>query len=178
MSGPEFSRPVRIDTIGPAPRAIAIEANADERAALAARFDLQAIESLSAEAEVSRHGLIVRASGALSARVIQSCIATGAPVTADVNESFRIEFRPEPAADSPEEEIELTESELDVIFYTSSAIDLGDAVAESLLLALDPFPRCPDADETLAAAGVIKEGEEPRTGALAGLKDLLNGGRK
>jgi uncharacterized metal-binding protein YceD (DUF177 family) len=167
---------VRIDTLGAAPREIEIEADAAERGALAGRFDLQAIEELKAQAAVSRHGQIVRANGNLSAKVMQSCIATGAPVEAEVREPFHIEFRPEPSAGDPDEEVELSEGELDVIFYTSAAIDLGDAVAESLLLALDPYPRCPDADASLAQAGVIKEGEEPRTGALAGLKDLLSKG--
>lgn len=176
MNGPEFSRPVRIGTLGTAPRTMSIEADAGERAALAARFDLQAIEVLSADAAVSRQGETVRANGTLSATVVQRCIATGAPVEAQVSEHFQIEFRPEPAVESPDEEVELSEGELDVIFYASAAVDLGDAVAESLLLALDPYPRCADADATLAQAGVIREGEEPRTGALAGLKDLLSKG--
>ena len=40
MTAPEFSRPVRIDTLGAAPRNVAIEADEAERAALARRFGL------------------------------------------------------------------------------------------------------------------------------------------
>lgn len=175
MTSSDFLRSVRIDTIGTAPRALSIEADADERNALAARFDLQSIASLTAEAEISRSGAAVRAEGTLLARVTQSCIATGAPVEASVREPFRIEFRPPPQDGKPDEEIELAPTELDVIFYEGASIDLGDAVAESLLLALDPYPRCADADAALADAGVHREGEEPRTGPLAGLKNLLSG---
>lgn len=175
MTQPEFSRPVRIDTIGTAPRALTIEADAAERAKLAGRFELPAIERLSAEVEISRRDETIRVNGTISASVTQSCIATGAPIAAELREPFRIEFRPQPEAGKPDEEIELGDAELDVIFYQGGSVDLGDAVAESLFLALDPFPRCADADATLAQAGVIKEGEEPRTGALAGLKDLLAG---
>jgi uncharacterized metal-binding protein YceD (DUF177 family) len=167
---------MRIDTLGTAPRTLSIKAEEAERAALARRFDLPAIEALTADVAVSRHGETVRANGTLSALVTQSCIATGAPVEAEVLELFRIEFRPGSAVGSPDEEVELSEGELDVVFYSGSAIDVGDAVAESLLLALDPYPRCADADAILATAGVVKEGEEPRRGALAGLKDLLSKG--
>ena len=54
------------------------------------------------------------------------------------------------------------------------AIDLGEAAAETLLLALDPYPRAPNADAVLREAGVKPEGEEEREpgpfAALAALK--------
>ncbi|HEX8402390.1 MAG TPA: DUF177 domain-containing protein [Allosphingosinicella sp.] len=174
MIPPEFSRPVQIDTLGPAPRDLSVEANEDERASIARRFGLQAVARLSADAALTRSGDTVRAKGKLAAAVTQSCVVTGAPVEAEVAETFHIEFRPQPEIGGSEEEIELSENELDVVFYGSGAVDLGEAVAESLSLALDPYPRCPDADATLAQVGVHKEGEEPRTGPLAGLKDLLD----
>lgn len=173
MTAPEFSRTVRVDTLGGAGRPLSIGANEDERAALATRFGLQRIDHLSAEAELTRSGEMVRASGSLSARVTQNCVATGAPVEAEVEEDFRIEFRPNPVGIGAEEEIELSEGELDVAFYDGASIDLGEAVAETLSLALDPYPRCADADTALAEVGVVKEGEEAPRGPLAGLKDLL-----
>jgi len=176
VTTPEFSRPFRIDTLGPAARPVSISAEEGERTSLARRFGLQGIAQLEADAELTCHGEIVRASGSLSAEVTQSCVATGAPVPARVEESFRIEFRPEPAGGgSADEELELSEGELDVVFYDGASVDLGEAVAETLSLALDPYPRCPEADRVLAEAGVQREGEEARAGPLAGLKDLLSG---
>lgn len=175
----EFSRSVRIDTLGPAPRPVSIEATEAERAARAQRFALEAIHSLAAEAELVRTGEAVRATGRVTAVVVQSCVATGAPVEEQVAEDFAIEFRPHPEVGSPDEEIELSEGELDVVFYDAAAVDLGDAVAETVSLALNPFPRAPDAEDALRAAGVKSE-EEAKAEAspfavLAALKDKLGG---
>ena len=169
---PEFSRPVRIDTLGTSPRQLTIGADEKERAALAKRFDLAAIGSLAAEAElVLRNGDII-ATGTLAASVTQSCVATGVPVDARVDEAFRIIFRPPPEG-NVDEEVELSEAECDVVFYSGGAIDLGEAVAETLSLSLDPYPRAPDADAALREAGVMSEGEAGPFGALAALKDKL-----
>jgi len=171
---PEFSRPVRIDTLGAGARQVEIEAEAAERAALAGRFGLVAIDRLAARAELSRSGETVVARGRIEGAVVQSCVASGEPVPATVEEDFRIEFRPQPDAASPDEEVELGEAELDVVFYEGGAVDLGEAVAETLSLALDPFPRSPAAEAALREAGVKSE-EEARAesspfAALKGLK--------
>ena len=174
---PEFSRTVRVDTLGGQPRELSIGATEEERAALAQRFGLIGIDRLSAEASVKRSGEEVRADGSLSAAVVQSCVATGEPVPAEVNEEFSIVFRPHPEGMSEEEEIELSEGELDVVFYDGSAVDLGEAVAETLSLSLDPYPRAPVAEEALREAGVKTEEEHKAEtspfAALAALKDKL-----
>ena len=175
----EFSRPIRIDTLGPAPRHVSIEANEAERAALAQRFGLEAIHALAAEAEVVRRAESITASGRVTAAVVQSCVATGEPVEEQVLEDFTLEFRPHPAVESPDEEIELGEGDLDVVFYDGAAVELGDAVAETVSLALNPFPRSPAAEDALREAGVKSE-EEAKAEAspfagLAALKDKLGG---
>jgi uncharacterized metal-binding protein YceD (DUF177 family) len=174
---PEFSRPYRLDTLSSQPRAVEIGADPAERAALAARFGLAAVERLSAEASLSRSGERVTASGRLSAAVTQSCVATGEPVQAVVEEEFRVEFRPRGESASPEEEVELSEGELDVVFYDGGSIDLGEAVAETLSLALDPYPRSAAADAALREAGVKSEeeakAESSPFAALKALKDRL-----
>lgn len=174
---PEFSRPVRIDTIGAGARDISIEAGESERAALAERFGLVAIDRLTAELSVDRKGEEIEARGRLSAAVVQSCVASGAPVPEEIDEPFMIRFRPPPAEPSGEEEIELAEEEMDVVFYDGASIDIGEAVAETLSLSLDPYPRAPEAETVLREAGVLSEEEAKPEGALAGLKDLLSGGK-
>lgn len=172
---PEFSRTVRIDTLGSTPRTLSIGADEEERRALAKRFGLVAIDRLNAEAAVTRSGEEVTVTGRLSASVTQSCVATDAPVPGEVEEEFSILFRPQPQTSSEEEEIELSEGELDVAFYDGAAIDVGEAVAESLSLSLDPYPRSPDAEDALKQAGVLSEEEAKPASPLAGLKDLLAG---
>jgi uncharacterized metal-binding protein YceD (DUF177 family) len=175
MSAPEFSRPVRIDTLGEGERRMRIEADEAERAALARRFGLVAIGRLTADFGLTCRGEEVAMTGALSAAVTQSCVATGLPLEAALEEPFEIVFRPHPEAAGGEEEVELGDAELDVVFYDGSAVDPGEAVAETLLLNLDPYPRAPGAEEVLRAAGVKSEEEAGPFAALAGLKDKLKG---
>ena len=175
MTAPEFSRPVRIDTLGELPRSMEIAAEVEERAALARRFGLLAIDRLEAGLSIARRGGEVLLHGTLQAGVVQACVASGAPVPASLTAPFDVLFRPQPASGRADEEVELGESEMDVVFYDKPEIDVGEAVAESLSLALDPWPRSPEADSILREAGVKPEGEEERGpfAALAGLKDKL-----
>lgn len=170
MIPPELHRPIRIDTLGDAPRGERVIADAAERAALARRFDLLSIERLDARAEISRAGAVLSVGGRLEAEVTQSCVASGEPVPARIAEDFALRFVPE-TADKPADEIELDEAALDTIAYSGGAIDLGEAIAQTLTLALDPFPRAPDADAALRAAGVVSE-EEAAVGPFAGLRAL------
>ena len=173
MTAPEFSRPIRVDTLGAAPRPLAVAAEEGERIALARRFGLVAIERLVADLLLSRDGVEVAVEGRLSAKVTQACIATGAPLAAAIEAPFRLLFRPHPESGA-DEEIELSESELDVTFYDAASIDVGEAVAETLALSLDPYPRAPGAEEAaLKAVGVKSEAEAGPFGALAGLRDRL-----
>ena len=158
---PEFSRTVRIDTIGATPRAMTIEADESERAALARRFGLLGIDRLEAELELSRRGERVGGKGRIRSAVTQACVVTGLPVPAKVDEPFEIEFRPETGA-SPDEEVELSEGEMDVVFYDGALIDIGEAVAETLSLSLDPYPRAPEAETALKKAGVRSEADALR----------------
>lgn len=173
MTAPEFSRPVRIDTIGEGPRQLNVQAEEVERINLARRFGLVAIDRLAADLTLSRKGKDVAMDGTLSAKVVQACVATGEPLDAAIDVPFALLFRPQPEAAGPEDEIELGGNELDVIFYDSSSIDVGEAAAETLLLNLDPYPRAPGAEEALRQAGVKSEEEAAPLGALAGLGDLL-----
>lgn len=171
MMPTEFSRPVRIDSIGETGRTIDVTATAAEATALALRFDLVAIKRLSARAEVKRKGEALSVTGTLSAVVVQACVATGVPLSAAVEQAFALKFVP--ALDVAGDEVELDAADLDVIAHDGAAIDLGEAVAETLVLALDPFPRSADAEAVLRAAGVKAEDEiEPEPGAFAGLAAL------
>ncbi len=138
---PEFSRRVALDTIGSSVRTVSIEANADERTALARRFDLVALDRLEASAEIAARGDSVEAKGRLTARVVQTCVVTDAPVESTIEEAFTLRFVEPAAFAAIAEEVELSDADCDVIETDDSAIDLGEAVAQSLGLALDPFPR-------------------------------------
>ncbi|GHH18859.1 DUF177 domain-containing protein [Sphingomonas sp. AAP5] len=172
MSTPEFSRLERIDTIGEGERSIAITASEAERAALAARFGLVSVDRLEATFRVKRDAAGIVARGAVSAAVVQACSVTDEPLPQSVSEDVALRFVTEQEA-AAEEEIELDLDALDTMPYDGAAIDLGEAAAETMALALDPFPRGPNAAAALRAAGVISEEEAKPAGALAGLKGLF-----
>jgi len=169
---PEFSRPFRLDELGGAPRAVSIAAAESERAALAARFGLIGIERLEATAELTREGDIVPATCRLEAGVAQACVASGEPVPAKIAEDFALRFVPA-GAEPDAEEIELEESDLDEIGYEGGSVDLAEAVAQTMALALDPFPRAANADAKLREAGVVGEEDAGPFAALKALKDKL-----
>lgn len=166
---PEFSRRFSLAEIGSTPRAVVIEADETERRALAKRFGLVSLDALAAEAQLRAVAAGIEAEGAIRAQVTQSCVATGVPLPAQIEEPFRILFAPDAGAES--DEIELDAEALDSVTHDGLAIDLGEAAAQTLGLALDPFPRAPGADEVLKAAGVLQEGE---TGPFAKLKGLFD----
>lgn len=168
---PEFSRTFRLDELG-GPRTVSIAAEEGERAALAARFGLTGIEKLEATAELARDGDTVTATGRLESEVTQACVASGEPVPARIVEGFALRFVPL-RAESDGDEIELAEGDLDQLDYEGSSVDLGEAVAQTMALALDPFPRAPGAEEKLRAAGVLAEEDAGPFAALKALKDKL-----
>ena len=160
----EFSRPVRVDTIGDGKRAVTISADEAERAAVAARFDLVAIDRLDADLSVWREGGGITVTGTILAAVTQACSVTDEPLAVRIEEPVALRFvETLDLAD----EIELEEAALDTVEIEGGIIDLGEAAAETMALALDPFPRGPNAAAVLRAAGVISEEELVPYNALA-----------
>ncbi|WEK44628.1 MAG: DUF177 domain-containing protein [Candidatus Sphingomonas colombiensis] len=168
---PEFSRAERLDMIGGEPRIVKIAADADERRRLAGRFGLIAIDELAATFTIHHDATGIRADGRVTATVTQPCAVTGDPLPATVDEKVALRFVA--AGDAAEEEVELGEDALDTIEIEGGAIDLGEAAAETMMLALDPFPRGPRAAEMLREAGVVGEDQTGPFSALASLKDKL-----
>lgn len=168
----DFGHSLNLDQIRDGDR-IDIVADESECRAVADRLGLQSLDRLEAHAVLSRDGPKVRAAGRLKATLEQSCVATGEPVPAHVDEPFELIFLPEPKGSGGDEEIELGEADLDTIFHDGASIDLGGAIADTLALALDPYPRSAGADAALKEAGVITEEEASPFAALAALKEKL-----
>ncbi len=168
---PEFHRPIRIDQIGEGELRQRVEADGDERRRLMGRFGLLGLDSLVADYTLRRDAAGIVATGRLTAEVAQACVASGEPVPESVDESFVLRFLPEGSIEG--DAAELDDSAMDTMFYAGAAIDLGEAAAETLALALDPYPRSPHAEEALRTAGVVREEDVVPITALGGLKDLL-----
>ncbi|HEU0066079.1 MAG TPA: DUF177 domain-containing protein [Sphingomonas sp.] len=173
---PEFARPVRIDTIGEGERIVEIAADAEECRRLAGRFGLLAVDALRGRFAVRKDGAAILATGTVAATVTQACSVTGDPLPAQVDEAVALRFVDDLVAG--DDEVELSDDALDTLPIEGGTIDLGEAAAETMALALDPFPRSPRAQDVLRAAGVVSEDEAAvgPFGALAGLKAKLGGG--
>ena len=165
----EFAHRLPLNQIRDGER-IDLAADEGERLKIAERLGLRSLDRLEAHASLERKGEKIRARGRLKAGLCQSCVITGDPVEARVDEAFDIYFLPEPSAEGGDEEIELVESDCDVVFHDGSAIDLGSAIADTLALGLDPYPRSAGAEAALKEAGVLTEAEAGPFAALAKLK--------
>jgi uncharacterized metal-binding protein YceD (DUF177 family) len=136
---PEFHRPMSLDRIGPHGLDVTAEASAAECSALAVRMNLPAVLALSCAFHLIREGRdIVLARGVLRARVTQVCVVSLDEFEAAVEEVFQVCFVP-----AGEETDDIDPESDDEIPYEGNAIDLGEAAAEQLALALDPYPRMP-----------------------------------
>lgn len=173
MDRPEFSHIVKLSDIGSKPKTGKLLASEEERRALALRFDLPVISSLTASYKLAGGERGIAFTGRIESDLQQSCVITGDAIAVQVDEQFDILFIPKPDPDEIEEEIELTEEECDLVEYEQAQLDLGEALAQTLYLALDPFPRGPDADAVARKKGLKSEEEAGPFGALAALKDKL-----
>lgn len=170
---PEFSRPFDIRGITAEP--VVVEADAAERAALAERFGLSGIGKLAAKLSLEQEeNDVVSAEGTLLAEWVQACAVSGEALPMSIEEPVSLRFVPSVALEASEEdeEIELDEEDLDEIGYEGTTLDLGEAAAQSLALAIDPYATGPDADDARRQHGLVEEGEAegPLADALRGLK--------
>jgi len=164
-----FAHHLRLDQIRGQER-LDLVAEDSERKSIANRLGLSALDRFEAHVTLSRTGPIVRAEGRIVASLEQSCVVTSEPVAAHVDEPFALLFMPEPQGAGPDEEVELGEEDCDVVFHDGAAIDLGSAIADTLALSIDPYPRSAAADAALKEAGVLTEEQASPFAALAALK--------
>lgn len=168
MSAPEFSRPVDVrQAEGAGPHLVA---DAVECEALARRFGLVAIDRLEASLLLTRAGRNVEAHGKLRAAIVQACAISGEDMAVVIDEPLFFRFVPEASRSASEEEIELDARACDEIEYCGTHIDLGEAAAQSLALAIDPYLAGPEAEKARQKAGLLAEDETGPFSALAALK--------
>lgn len=170
MSGGEFARIVKLDRL---PERLELRASEKECAALAKRFGLPSISSLHARVELSQDGALVDAKGQLDASFQQICGMADEPFANRLSEPLSIRFVPMLAVAAEEEEQVFASDEPDEIEYQGAAIDLGEAVAESFGLAIDPYATGPDAETTRKKAGIVDDSAPSGPfAALAALKGI------
>ncbi|MHC8493703.1 YceD family protein [Thalassospira sp. SM2505] len=183
---PEFSRIVKTDEQVSAKEKLLIEANEKERAALAKRFELVSIDSLTAELTISTASngeVTVR--GPMNAEIVQNCVATLEPVPEVIEDTVEVLFSPhvseEDLPSNPDDLEDLSEEELMALLdqpepLVDGKIDVGEVVAQFLAVAMNPYPRKEDAELPTSVKTEEEAAEEKRPNPfaqLAGLKEQL-----
>lgn len=166
----EFSRPIDVMRPRPGGASYEIAASAEERAALARRFELLALDRLEARVELKPvPGGFFRLAATLEAEVTQACIITLEPVASRVEDAFSVlygtlDVQEEVLLDGVSETVEPLEGGI---------IDIGEAVAQQLSLALDPFPRAAAAPPEAPSSAA-----EPRLDSPFAVLAKLRAGRE
>jgi uncharacterized metal-binding protein YceD (DUF177 family) len=163
---PEFSRIVAVDGME-AVETLDIVADDAERAALARRFGLDSLGALTASVTVTKLGDArrVRLSANFSADVVQSCVVTLEPVPSRIEDSFVLVYDEDAGGPAEAETVVLLKGRDSPEPWSGEVIDIGEAVAEHLALALDPYPRAAGADSAAlgpapGGADAGKEGDD------------------
>lgn len=139
---PELHRPITVARIGPAGLEVAVKATEAECAALAHRLKLPAVLALTCDFRLERDSAgSLFAHGHLVARVVQVCVVTLDEFTNTVEDRFVVQ-----CVEQGQESDEADPEAIDEIVYADGVLDLGEAAAEQLALALDPYPRAPGAE--------------------------------
>lgn len=145
---------------------IAVIADESERVALATRFGIVAIERLEAQVSLEKTGAGIAATGPLDAQITQACAVSGEDFPVTIAEELDLLFVEDSvlaareAGEVNEEgaiEVDLFAEDSEEIGYSGDTFDLGEAVAQSLGLAIDPYAEGPNADKARKEAGLVDE---------------------
>lgn len=179
-----FSRPFQVGEITEEGRPFTATASPAECRALASRFGLVAVMELTVDGSVRRKARRTRyhLSGHLRARVVQTCVVTLEPVEAQLDVPLEADYATdlrdewgEQGDQPPGAEIVLSLADGDAPEpIVGGVLDVGEAAAQELALALDPFPRAPGAG--FAGYGTNEprqsDHDEEKASPFAGLADL------
>lgn len=181
VAAPPYSHALQVQTLsrGRATR-FDLRPSEPERAAIATFLGLHSLEALRLKGDLMPRGAEGwRAKGRLTANLAQSCVITLAPVPQKVDERVVRDYLPEAELEVGDDVTLDIEGDDDPDGFTDQ-IDLGHLLIEALALALEPYPRAPDAelpDQQFAPPGV-----EPLTddvlkpfAKLASLREKLAG---
>jgi uncharacterized metal-binding protein YceD (DUF177 family) len=141
------------------------------RRRLAGRFGLSAIEQLVASVTFDADKATISVTGRIRAAIVQVCAISGEDFPVAIDEPVDLRFVPMRDAAAPAaEEIEITAEDCDEIDYTGLTFDLGEALAQTLALSIDPFAQGPDADRARVEHGLAGTATNGAFDALAALK--------
>lgn len=165
-----WSVPVRRDDVPDTGLHRDLAADEATRAAVAALAGVRALPRFTASFDVVPLGDGLKVTGEVAATVDQTCVVTLEPMTSELREPIDLVFVA-PGAGAPPDE---TAADIDPAadeteFLVDGVADLGAVATEFLLLAIDPYPRKPD------AVFEAPKGDDPAAHPFAALAALKKG---
>ena len=149
----ELSLEVELDALPRNGKSFRLEADAAARAAIAARLNTLSVEALSGDIQVTATRSEIAARGVLHAILVRECVASLEPFEERLEERFAIDFRRcEKDKDADDEESGWDAPEI----HQAPVLDIGEMLVQQLSLAMDPFPRKPDAKSLAESYGGAK----------------------
>lgn len=150
-----------------------LEADEEQRAALARDHGLLGVESYRLDATVTPwQGRGVKIAGTVRAEITQECAVTLDPVAAVVDERFEALFVPESSRLARRDAGTAMELVLDAEgpdapeTFSGDSIDVGAVGEEFFELAIDPYPRSPSAELAELSTEDRADDEKDQGGAL------------
>lgn len=140
---------IRLDSMPVAGRDVDVAPSAEERAAIAAQLGLGSIDALTVKLHAVRFRGGVRVTGRLTAKVTQPSVVTLEPLTQEIAEPVDRIFLPggEKQYAGPANAEIFVDLEGDDVpdHFEGNEADLSDLIVETLALAVDLYPREPNA---------------------------------
>jgi uncharacterized metal-binding protein YceD (DUF177 family) len=159
MTPDVFSQMISINQLGSTPVQLVVAATPEQCGPLAARFGLAAIDKLSAHLSLLKDVQGVHVSGTVHAKVQYFCRVTTEPFPASLSEPLSILYLQGVSEEDLPDPVEaaLADDPVEMLALDGDEIDVAVLCAETLGLALEPFPRGPGADAALAQLGIMTE---------------------
>lgn len=152
-----------VDDVEKDPKTYLISATASQKSKLADRFKIVQLDSLEAAVTIAkqRHGEGIVINGNLKATLVQQCVVTLGDVPETLDEEFELLLlSPEQAAAFDEDEVYADPEAPDYDALEGDVVNLGEIVAQTLSVMMNPYPRVAGAEVKPVAGGNFTTNEE------------------
>lgn len=182
-TGSAFARWINVERLGRETLKVSLTASEEECRELADQLQIRAVNALSLNGELYRKDgtALIELKGTVTADVEQACVVSLKPVQQKIEEDFVMCYtfsKDDAFIEDVDYVVSMEEEDLPELIQDGQ-IDIVHAAVEQVALALDPYPRAEDIDDSLMSDYTSDQDEaEEDTGKqtqkpFAGLKDLL-----
>lgn len=170
----EFGATLRLVNAADGPAKFSGAAKDAELTAIAERLGLARVAEFKLDATLTRlpEGDVYRVDGEARMRADQVCVVALEPFEAAIETMFEEHLTTVPAKATGED---IEAESLDIELLEGETVDLGELALQHIAMAIDPYPRGPDADAATADSpeSDADSGDDGTRRPFAGLDKLL-----